>query len=217
MNHSLIDFLKTRRSDSVKFMSDPAPTSEQLREILALAARVPDHGKYVPWYFVVFSGQARAEAGHIFSKIFQKNNPDAVPEKLEIEAERFLRAPVVIAVVSSFREGKNPLWEQILSAGAACYNLTLAAKSYGFAANWLTEWVCYDQDVKKELGIDATDHIAGLIYIGTSAQKNEERERPDLDKITTIWSKDSPIKTGKDTYGLKGQGLPKAGFKLPPS
>ena len=34
----------------------------------------------------------------------------------------------------------NVLSEQILSAGAVCQNLLVAASLAGFAAQWLTEW-----------------------------------------------------------------------------
>lgn len=214
MNNT-IDFLKARRSSKVSSLTDPAPNAEQLQDILTVTSRVPDHGKYHPWYFIVFEGDARREAGEHLRIAYATENPDAAPAKLDLEAERFLRAPMVIAVVSRIREGKHPQWEQILSAGAACYNLCLAANALGFGTNWLTEWYTYSPTFKKLMGLDARDNFAGFIYIGTATEKNEERDRPDLDKIVTHWSASTPTLNKGEGYSMAGQGLPPKGFILP--
>ena len=74
----------------------------------------------------------------------EEKDPSAF--RLETEANRFLRAPLVIAVIS--RVVKNPgapEWEQVLSAGAACQNLLVAATALGYGAQWITEWYGYSQ------------------------------------------------------------------------
>jgi nitroreductase len=92
----------------------------------------------------------------------------------------------VIGVVSRVREAiPIPEWEQILSAGAACQNLVLAAHAFGYVANWITEWPAYHPEVKERLGLKPGERIAGFIYIGTSSIALEERLRPALDKIVT--------------------------------
>ena len=211
MNNT-IDFLKNRRSSKVASLSEPAPNAEQLQEILTIASRVPDHGKYHPWYFIVFDGESRREIGSHLRTAYATENPDAEPAKLDLESERFLRAPMVIAVVSRIREGKNPQWEQILSAGAACYNLCLAANATGFGTNWLTEWYTTSPTFRKLMGLDERDNFAGFIYIGTSSEKQEDRERPDLAQIVTHWSKESPALNKGEAYGQIGKGLPPKGF-----
>jgi len=212
MMNDFISFLKSRRSSKIAHLGLPAPTPEQIQDILTIASRVPDHGKYHPWYFMVFEGDARREVGEHLRTAFATENPDAAPAKLELEAERFLRAPLVIAVVSRIREGKHPQWEQILSAGAACYNLCLAANTMGFGTNWLTEWYTYSQTFKTLMGLDAHDNFAGFIYIGTASEKNEERDRPDLSEIVTYWSKETSAPRKGEGYGMVGQGMPPKGF-----
>lgn len=194
---SLIPFLKTRRSSKITSLTSPGPNAEQLQDLLTIGARVPDHGKYHPWYFIVFEGDARREAGDLLRQAYAAENPDAAPAKLDLEAESFLRAPLVIAVVSRIREGKTPEWEQILSAGAACYNICLAANAMGFGSNWLTQWYSYSPTFRKLMGLETQDRFAGFIYIGTATAPNEERERPDLSRIVTHWTKKSPaLNTG---------------------
>ena len=108
---------------------------------------------------------------------------------VEIEAERFERAPVVVAVVSRVVPGhKVPEWEQILSSGAVCLNLLNAATALGFAAQWLTEWPAYNDDVKQALGLETGDRIAGFVYFGTAKEKPEERFRPAVEAVVSEWT-----------------------------
>ena len=211
-----IHTLLTRRSTPIKNLIEPGPSSEQIQTILSAASRVPDHNKLAPWWFVVFEGEARATFGEVLRKAHASDDPAAMPAKLDLEAERFLRAPLVIAVISRIKEGKAPQWEQMMSAGAACYNLCLAANAIGFGSNWLTEWPAFHKDVHAALGMDERDNIAGFIYIGTQAEKPEERERPALSDIVNAWSQDYKPNKG-DGYGKVGMGIPRAGFASPKS
>ena len=40
-----LDLLKTRRTVGAIMLGDPGPSDEQIRELITVAARVPDHGK----------------------------------------------------------------------------------------------------------------------------------------------------------------------------
>jgi nitroreductase len=207
----MLDYLQHRRSVSMKLMGEPGPDRQQIETILKAAMRVPDHGKLFPWHFIVFTGDARKQAGELLKKAWLAEEPGAQPAKLDLESGRFLRAPVVIAVVSRMREGKHPLWEQILSAGAAAQNLCLAANALGFGTCWVTEWYAYNETFRQELGLDDRDNIAGFVYIGTPTQLPEERDRPDPAKITTFWEPGAPLNKGEG-YGQAGMGIPKKGF-----
>ena len=111
---------------------------------------------------------------------------DASPERIEQERKRFLRAPVVIGVISRSREQiAIPVWEQDLSAGAVCMNMLIAAHAMGFVANWITEWCAYHPKVLEKIGLRATERIAGYIYIGQPVEKLEDRPRPGVESVTT--------------------------------
>ena len=60
---------------------------------------------------MVFEGDARVQFGEVLRKAYLLEEPEAAPAKLDLEAERLLRAPVVIAVISRIKEGKAPQWE----------------------------------------------------------------------------------------------------------
>jgi nitroreductase len=182
------ELLKTRRSVKPIELSGPGPTAAERDALLTIAARVPDHGKLVPWRFVVFEQDARLRAGETIADAFVKDHPDANAEQVEFEKRRLARAPLVVAVVSrAAPHVKIPEWEQVLSAGAAAMNLVLAAHALGFAANWITEWYAYDRRVCAALGLQDHERIAGFIHIGRPAHPPEDRPRPALADIVTLF------------------------------
>lgn len=188
-NSDLLDFLENRRSNLVKLMDGPGPAREELDRMLAIAARVPDHRKLAPWRFIVIEGEARDKIGaHIGSK-FKEDNPDLPEDRVEFEKERLKRAPTVVAVISSPKDCPRgtPKWEQQLSSAVVCYNLCLAAQAHAFGAQWLTEWIAYDRDILKVIGVATHEMVAGYVYIGTALESSKERPRPNLDGITHYW------------------------------
>jgi nitroreductase len=180
--------LETRRSVSARLLTGPAPTPDQISTMLRIASRVPDHGKLAPWRFVVIEGEARAALGQIVADIASREQGISEPDRLAVEHERFTRAPLVIAVVSTAAEHpKIPVWEQQLSAGAACMNLLSAAMALGFGACWLTEWMAYDAACRKALGLTEAEWIAGFIHVGHASERPADRPRPELETIVTHW------------------------------
>jgi nitroreductase len=184
----VLRFLARRRSLPVRDLGEPGPTAAELDRLLALAVRVPDHGKLAPWRFVVLAGDARARLGEAVAAAFLARQPDAQPPSIEAERSRFLRAPTVVAVVSApVANPKVPEWEQVLSAGAVCHQLLLAANAMGFAAQWITEWYGYDHRVLAALGLGGGERLAGFVYLGTARAEAEERARPDVGaKVTRL-------------------------------
>lgn len=179
-----LDLLLTRRSGSAKAMKAPGPSQRQLADILQAGARAPDHGKLFPWRFIVFEGDGRARAGDMLAEVMEAEGERE--KQVEEERGRFLRAPLVIGVISSAREmHKVPVWEQELSAGAVCQNILIAATALGFVGNWLTEWYAFHPAVKEKFGLKPGERVAGFLYIGTAKDELEERPRPEMDKIVT--------------------------------
>jgi nitroreductase len=186
MDDRLVTYLKMRRTIPASMLAEPGPDPSELREMLTIAARVPDHGKLAPWRFILFEGDARARAGEIISRIFAKKNPQASPADIEIEKKRLTDAPLVIGVVSFTRpHPKVPAWEQELSAGASAMNIVTAAAALGYGANWLTGWFAFDREVLDGLGLKADEKLAGFIHIGTPSKPAEDRPRPALSEIVT--------------------------------
>ena len=183
--HSLTPLL-TRRSTAVKDLAAPAPSDEELQQILTVATRVPDHGKLAPWRIKILRGEGALKLGAIAADIFAKQNADATEAHIAAEHTRFTRAPLCLAVLSTPILGTKPVWEQELSAGAVCMNILHAAHALGYGAKWLTEWVAYDPAILAVLGGCSTEKIAGFIYLGTKTAETPDRERPALEAVTCV-------------------------------
>jgi len=192
MNNAILEFLSNRRSVKPQMMTGPGPSADELAQILTIGSRVPDHKGVVPWRFIVFEGDARARMGEAIAEACRaedKMEPSEV--RLETERQRLMRAPLVIAVVSRVKPTPGaPEWEQILSAGAASFNLCLAANALGYATCWITEWIAYSPRVRAALGLAESERIAGFVYVGRASERQPDRQRPLLDDIVTRYGGD---------------------------
>ena len=189
MEDRLVNYLRTRRTIPAAQMGEPGPDAQTLRSMLAIAARVPDHGKLAPWRFVVFEGERRQEAVDGLVRIAERT-PDERERRTRVDKARFFAdGAVIVGVISApvVDHPKIPLWEQQLSAGAVCLNLLHAAQAHGFAAQWLTGWFAYDSDAQRWLGLKDGERVAGFVHIGTPRMPPSERERPDVEALTTWW------------------------------
>jgi nitroreductase len=188
----LIDYLASRRSIPAFQMGSPGPGTAEVEEMLRLASRVPDHGKLAPWRFIVYRGEERARISGELKKMALAARPDLSEELIKVEETRLTRAPVVVAVISKAAPHfKIPEWEQMMSAGAVCLNLLMAANALGYASNWLTEWYAFDEKAYPLLGVEPGERIAGFIHIGTAMVPPTERPRPELAEIVTWVGEDA--------------------------
>src|SRR5690606_12685723 len=152
VNPALRDYFLTRRSVGIAFLQDPGPNEDELRDILTIGTRVPDHGKLTPWRLILFAGDDRAAAGEKLAAILRARNPDLDEASLDVERKRFLPAPLTIGVVfRPIRSEKAPEIEQLLSAGNVCHNLLNAAHALGFAGSWVTRWFGFDPEAQQAL------------------------------------------------------------------
>ena len=188
MNETL-KLLAARRSVKPIHMVEPGPDATQLQTILTVAARVPDHKKVEPWRFIVFEGEARGRFGDVLASVLQNEDKEAPSAmRLDTERGRFLRAPLVVAVISRVKPVSGaPEWEQVLSAGAAAFNLCITANAMGFGTCWITEWYAYSPGVAKALSLASGERVAGFVYVGTARERQPDRDRPALATIVSRW------------------------------
>ncbi len=190
MPNPALELLRTRRSIKAAMFTAPGPDAAELEQILTCAARVPDHKRVVPWRFIVFEGDARSRFGDVLARAVVDEDKDPPSHmRLETERNRFLRAPLVVAVISRVVPTVGaPEWEQVLSCGAAAQNLCLSANALGYGTCWITEWYAYNATVGRALGLAGNERVAGFVYIGTPKERQDDRERPALDSIVSRWN-----------------------------
>lgn len=181
--------LLTRRSTVVALQTGPGPSEEDLTTLLTVATRVPDHGKLTPWRIQILRAPGQQALGQLLGELFRRRYPQATDKQVAFEQARPARAPLLLVVSTRLRPGhKIPEMEQLLSGGAVCYAVLLAAHSLGYAAQWITEWPAYDEAVIRHLGHDpATDRILGFLYVGSRTEPVEDRPRPALEEVVSEW------------------------------
>jgi nitroreductase len=179
--------MATRRSGKPRDMAAPGPTAEQLDRILAAATRVPDHGKLAPWRFVVVPGDKRDAFAALLNRAYLAERPDAGKVELEAVHQFAHQAPALVVVLSQpARASHIPIWEQELSAGAACMALLVAVHAEGLVGGWLSGWAAFSDTVRDAFG-DHDSRIAGFIFIGSPARELEERPRPAREQVVSVW------------------------------
>lgn len=183
-----LSLLETRRSAKPRDFVGPAPTTEELKRILTIAARVPDHGKLTPWRFVTVADGRRDALAALLHRAIEDEDPDALPAHHE-KAEQFAHngGALVVLVSAPVENHKIPVWEQLLSCGAAGMNLVLAAHALGYVAGWVTGWQAYSPSVRAAF-CGPGERIAGFIFIGRPGEELIERPRPSLDTLSHAWS-----------------------------
>lgn len=166
-------------------LTEPAPNAQQLEQILAAAARAPDHGRIAPWHFIVIEGAARERFADLLADVKRRHKPDADAPMLQAERNKALRAPlIVVAAARVVAHPKVPEIEQIEAVAAAVQNALLAAQALGFGSMWKTGEPAYDAELKRALGLEARDHIIGFLYFGTTAAQVSVRPPALSDRVT---------------------------------
>lgn len=184
--------LETRRSAAPLLLGEPTPDAALLHRLLTVALRVPDHGKLEPWRLIVVQGDARHDLARSLAGVYTQEHPDEDVEQRDRQIGKTVgiltAAPIAVIVVScADPQARKPEWEQILSAGAVCMNLLIAATLTGFDAVWLTGWPAYSEGAKSVLGVAPAEQVAGIIHIGTASESQKDRPRPDLTEKIAVW------------------------------
>jgi nitroreductase len=187
-----LEMLERRRSVTPLRLAEPGPNAHELRRLLAIALRVPDHGALKPWRIIVVQGPSREELAGKLAGAFLESGAHRQSAGADLAVRKIktmlTSAPLVIIVVSCADAATHiPEWEQVLSAGAVCMNLMNGAFARGYGAIWLSGWAAYDPAALRILGINSDEKVAGIIPIGTPIEHPQDRARPALEEFVTFW------------------------------
>lgn len=192
MNHTpeSLKFIAQRKSISARDLVEPGPSAQELQQLITVAMRVPDHGRLTPFRLLLIEGEQREKLGQELVKRRLTLTPDAEQATLNKEAQRFMRAPTVVAVVASVVEpSKIPIIEQHITAGLVAYNLLLGAQAIGYGAHWVTGWSAFDPVIQQALGLEANETVVAYVHLGSvpEAHPSKNRPRPTFaDKVTRL-------------------------------
>lgn len=183
--------IRSRRSTGR--LVEPGPTERDLATILEAAASAPDHDELRPWRFIVLAGDDKGAFGEVLADAYdarcEAEGVEALDAKREKERTKLGRAPTVLIVAAVRRDTSKVPWEeQQASASAAAENALLAATALGYGSMWRTGEPCYDEGVKRALGLGPDDGISGFLYLGTLRDGTDlDPHSPDLTGLVEHW------------------------------
>lgn len=171
----LVEAVQGRRSATR--LADPAPSDEEICELIADAAAGPDHGLLRPWRVVLVRGTARETLGAAFAA----DLPESDATGRARAAAKPLRAPVLIAIVCTPQDAaKVPEWEQMAATAIAVYVIMLFLHERGWGAMWRTGEPSRSAGVRALLGVRDQEHLFGWLYVGTQSGQYPP-DRPKLE------------------------------------
>ena len=149
-----------------------APTHEELVRVVAAAGRVADHSSLRPWRLIELRGDDRARLGAAIAKAEHDKHPSSKP----------MRAPLLIAVVASFRKSsKVPRWEQEAVASGVAHTLSLLLDEAGWGVFWRTGGYTRSKAVAKAHGLKKNEELLGWLYVGGKPERKRPARRKAID------------------------------------
>ncbi|MBV9529004.1 nitroreductase [Sphingomonas sp.] len=189
---SALSLLQTRRSAKPRDLIGPGPSAQEMRLILEIASRTPDHGQLFPWRFILVADDQRDSLGALLRQALVESDPCAMIARHEKEDQFAHYAGQLVVLVSApVPDHKIPVWEQELSCGAAAMNLLLGAEALGYVGGWVTGWRAYSERVRSAF-CEPGERIAGFIFIGQPGRELEERPREPKSPIVKSWTPPAP-------------------------
>ena len=178
---SAIGMLLTRHSVGPKHLSSPGPTTGELRVAFAAALRAPDHGKLVPFRFVVIRDDGLARLAELFVDYGRRCGKS--DEELVRERERAVQAPVVIAIVARVDSSADvPSHEQWIAVGGAVANVLNALHFMGFGAKALSGLRASDPEIARAF-CGKGEQLVGWISVGTPTTRSAPRGTDPIDAV----------------------------------
>jgi len=164
----VIDAIRSRRTVK-KMDAERPPARSDVETVIEAAIWAPNHHATEPWRFVVVAGEARKRLGAALAAALVTSSTERVaPERLEVERNKPLSSPVIVALIGSPKKGDNNIvpQEEVVAAGAALQNMLLAAYSLGLASFVRTGAHSYSQEVRTFFGMGESETLIGMVYLG---------------------------------------------------
>lgn len=168
--HPALEAVRARRSWSK--VTDAAPTRAELLGLVSAAGRVADHSSLRPWRIIELRGDDRLLLGAAIARAQGDDKPSTKP----------LRAPLLVAVVASYRSGdKVPRWEQEAVASGVAHVLSLLLDEAGWGVIWRTGHYTRTAPVARAHGLAENEELLGWLYVGGKPARSRPERRKAVD------------------------------------
>ncbi|MDO8449722.1 MAG: nitroreductase family protein [Rhodoferax sp.] len=206
--HELSEFanalIHSRQNVLPRRLDEPGPSPQQLQEILGAAAAAPDHGRLMPWRFVIVPTARRERLAEVFGQALVDRDPNASLAQIDNAREKAHRAPfLMLAIVrlagGEVRASKAPERdahhpeateateateaevsdaERFVSFGCAIQNIVLSAHAAGFGTGLTSGQAMASPRLRALFGLGENEQAVCCINIGTVTRHKPVRLRP---------------------------------------
>ena len=193
---SVLEAVRSRQSWSK--VTDLAPGREELLQLVAAAGRVADHSSLRPWRLIELRGDDRDVLGAAIAKAEGDSSPSSKP----------LRAPLLIAVVASYRKSeKVPRWEQEAVASGVAHTLSLLLDEAGWGVLWRTGHYTRSKAIAKAHGLGKDEELLGWLYVGgkPTGKRPGRRKAVDARRLLTRMPKQEKASKKQDKAPKKSK------------
>lgn len=200
--HELAEFanalIHSRQNVSPRRLDEPGPSGQQLDDILGTAAAAPDHGKLLPWRFVIVPGAQRERLAEVFGLALQDRDPFATPAQIDNAREKAHRAPFLMLAIARLTDRAGPASqsparpaplaeanepevgdaERLVSFGCAIQNIVLSAHAAGYGTGLTSGQAMASPRLRALFKLGDAEQAVCCINIGTVTQHRPVRLRP---------------------------------------
>jgi nitroreductase len=182
----VLEALRTRRSIG-KLAGEVSDAD--LHALVEAGLWAPNHKLTKPWMFTAVRGPARERLAAVWVEIVGRATTLEDEDRINFlarESRKPLRAPLLLVV--SVRTDSDPViaTEDFAAASAAVQNILLAAHAAGFGAVWRTGEMAYRSEINEFLGIDSSDRIVGIVYVGRPAMEPPKAVPRDVASVLRV-------------------------------
>lgn len=184
---ALAAVLEARHTVLPKRLGAPGPSPVELEKILGAAASAPDHGRLLPWRFVIVPGHAREPLAAVFERSLAERDAAATPQQREQAREKAFRAPLLMLAIARLgvAEDDIPAIERLLSAGCAIQNMLLMATALDYGSALTTGKALQSAGLRALFALDATEAPLCFVSLGTVLAHRPTTPRPTTDRYAT--------------------------------
>ncbi len=183
------ELIHARQTVLPKRLVDPGPSTEQLHQICLAASAAPDHGKLIPWRFVLIPASARHRLAKVFVDALLSRDAQATPEQLAQAAEKAYRAPTLILAIAKTAAEDTGIdsYERMVSVGCAVQNMLLTATAMGFGSALTSGKALRSNQLSSLFSLTEGEVAVCFLSVGSVSKSKPIRMRPEVnDYLTTL-------------------------------
>jgi nitroreductase len=187
VSNPVLDVIRMRKHAGALMLDRPGPTGPELDAILEAGAAAPDHGKLVPFRFVVVPDEKRAAYVAASLAAFQAAVPEADEMGLKKARGKAEQPPCVVGLVARVDAGhpKIVASDQWLTVGGVLQNMWLAAESLGFACGVSSGRLMDTAEMRQAFSLAKGEALVSIISIGTPKERMPPRDKPALGTLVS--------------------------------